>query len=72
MKRILALLLLAACLVAVPSALASWESFISTGSATAVGNQSCEFVSTDNMVCEVRSGTDAIMVNEFNETKWGT
>lgn len=47
-------------------------SFISTSTATAVRNQSGEFVSTDNMVCEVRSGTDAIMVNEFNETKWGT
>src|SRR5580765_7271379 len=73
MKRILLdLLVVPVCLGLVPSASASWGSFISTGTATGVGNPSCAFVSTDNVACAVRSGTAAIMVNEFNGTKWGT
>jgi hypothetical protein len=73
MKRIvLCLLLLPLCLALSPSAWASWGSFISTGTGTGVGNPSCAHVSTDHVVCAVRSGKAAIMVNEFNGTAWGT
>src|SRR5579863_6316010 len=72
MKRIIVcLLFLHASLMSVPSAWASWGSFIPTGTATGVGNPSCAFVSTGHVACAVRNGSAAIMVNEFNGTSWG-
>ena len=72
MKRILiTLMVLSACLSLVPTASASWGSFVSTGSATGVGNPSCAAVSPNHVVCAVRTGTASIMVNEFNGSTWG-
>jgi hypothetical protein len=74
MKRIALYLLLRLplCLALSPSAWASWGSFISTGTGTGVGVPSCAHVSTDHVVCAVRSGKAAMMVNEFNGTAWKT
>src|SRR5579859_5184862 len=73
MKRIvLCLLLLPLCLSLSPSAWATWGSFKSTGTGTGVGFPSCAQVSSNHVVCAVRSGKDAIMVNDFNGTAWGT
>ena len=73
MKSIAArLMFLSVCLGLAPLAWASWGSFISTGTAAGLGNPSCAPVSTGNVACAGRSGTSAVMVNEFNGTKWGT
>jgi hypothetical protein len=71
-KRITLHLVLSTCLLMTPAAWASWGSFISTGTATGVGNPSCAPVSTGQVACAVRSSKSAIMVNEFNGTSWGT
>ena len=72
MKRnVMCLLFLLACPALVPSAWASWGSFVSTGTATGVGNPSCALVSTGHVVCAVRNAASAVMVNEFNGTSWG-
>src|SRR5271166_5121980 len=72
MKRIvLYLLFLHTCLVLAPSAWASWGSFVSTGTATGIGNPSCALVSTGHAACAVRNGKAGIMVNQFNGTTWG-
>jgi hypothetical protein len=72
MNRILTCaMLLAVCLGSAPYASATWGKFISTGTATGVGNPSCAFVSTGHVVCAVLTDTAAIMVNEFNGTAWG-
>jgi hypothetical protein len=73
MKRASVCFLLASiCLLAAPSAWATWGSFTSTGTATGVGNPSCAPVATKRVVCAVRSGNYTLMVNQFNGTKWGT
>jgi hypothetical protein len=72
MKRTFLLTLLSTCLLMAPAAWAAWGSFTSTGTATGIGNPSCAPVSTGQVACAVRSGESAIMVNEFNGTKWGT
>ncbi len=73
MKRsLVCMFLLTVCLGSVPLASATWGSFVSTGTATAIGNPSCAFVSTDHVACAVRSGASELMVNVFNGTKWGT
>ena len=72
MKKIAVYLVLSACLLMAPAAWASWGSFISTGTATGIGNPSCAPVSTGQVACAVRSSKSAIMVNEFNGTSWGT
>jgi hypothetical protein len=56
--------------VLAPYAWASWGSFVSTGTATGVGNPSCALVSTGHVVCDVRNETGAIMVNETAWGKW--
>jgi hypothetical protein len=72
MKRIVVYaLFLHACLVLAPSAWASWGSFVSTGTATGVGNPSCAPVSTGHVACAVRNGQAAIMVNQFTGKAWG-
>ena len=72
MKRIAArLLVLSAALASCPSAWGTWSGFISTGIGTGVGNPSCAMVASDRVVCAVRSGKSALMVNEFNGTAWG-
>jgi hypothetical protein len=71
MTRLVRILLLCvAPLWLIPSAQAVWGGFLSTGTATGVGNPSCAFVSTDHVVCAVRTGKAAIMVNEFNGSTW--
>lgn len=64
------LTLLSVCLGLAQLSWASWGSFVSTGTATGFGNPSCALVSAGNVACAVRSGTSAVMVNEFNGTKW--
>ena len=71
MNKIAACLMLSTCLLMAPAASATWGNFISTGSATGIGNPSCASVSTGEVACAVRSGKSAIMVNEFNGTTWG-
>src|SRR5579864_9126555 len=72
MKRIIVcLLFLHASVIVAPSAWASWSGFVSTGSATGVGNPSCAPASTGHVACAVRNGQAAIMVNHFNGTAWG-
>jgi len=71
MNKIAACLMLSTCLLMAPAASATWGSFISTGSATGIGNPSCASVSTEEVACAVRSGKSAMMVNEFNGTAWG-
>ena len=72
MKRLMiSVLLLPACLGLSTSAWAVWGKFISTGASAAVGTPSCAHVSTGHVVCAVRSGTYAVMVNRFNGTSWG-
>ena len=72
MKHLLLLVLLLPISVGlVPTASATWGSFISTGTTTGVGNPSCAAVSTNHVVCAVLSGKSAVMVNEFNGTSWG-
>ncbi|MFZ0563451.1 MAG: hypothetical protein WAM43_17710 [Terriglobales bacterium] len=66
------LMLFSVCLGLAQPSWASWGSFVSTGTTTGFGNPSCAPVSTGNVACAVRSGTSAVMVNEFNGTKWGT
>ena len=71
MTRLVRILLLSvAPLGLIPSAQAVWGGFVSTGAATGVGNPSCAFVSTDHVVCAVRTGKAAIMVNGFNGSTW--
>jgi hypothetical protein len=72
MKKITMYLVLSSCLLLAPAAWASWGSFISTGTATGIGNPSCAPVSTGQVACAVRSSKSAIMVNQFNGTSWGT
>lgn len=72
MKITVCVTLLSACLLMAPASWATWGSFVSTGTATGIGNPSCALVSTGQVACAVRSGKSAIMVNEFNGTKWGT
>jgi len=64
-------LLLPVCLGLNLCAWANWGAFISTGTSTAVGAPSCAEVSTSHVVCAIRSGKSAMMVNEFSGTKWG-
>lgn len=72
MRRLCVFLLLwSACLCLNPSAWAAWGSFISTGTATAVGTPSCAQLSTGHVACAIRNGKSAVMVNEFNGTAWG-
>jgi len=72
MKKIAACLLsFSACLLMAPAASATWGGFISTGTATGIGNPSCAPVSAGHVACAVRSGKSVIMVNEFSGTKWG-
>ena len=72
MKHLLVCLLLSpASLSLSPFAWASWGKFISTGAGTAVGTPSCAQVSTSHVVCAIRTGKSAIMVNEFNGVSWG-
>jgi hypothetical protein len=72
MKRIIVyLLFLHACIALAPSAWASWGRFVSTGTATGVGNPSCALVSTGHVACAVRNAQAAIMVNHFKGTAWG-
>src|SRR5262249_11975777 len=72
MKRNLAcVLVLSLCATLCPVASASWGGFISTGSATGIGVPSCAQVSTNHVVCAVRSGMSLVMVNGFNGTAWG-
>jgi hypothetical protein len=68
MKKIAVCLMLSTCLLMAPAAWAAWGSFTATGTATGIGNPSCAPVSTGQVACAVRSGTSAIMVNEFNGT----
>jgi hypothetical protein len=70
MARVLYLLFWSVCLGLMPCAQASWGPFVSTGSSTGIGNPSCAAVSTDHVVCAVRTGKAALMVNEFNGTTW--
>jgi hypothetical protein len=72
MKKIATYLALSACLLISSAAWASWGGFISTGTATGIGNPSCAHVSTGEVACAVRSSKSAIMVNTFNGTSWGT
>ena len=71
-KKIAVSLMLSTCLLMAPAAWATWGSFVSTGTATGIGNPSCAPVSTGQVACAVRSSKSAIMVNEFNGTSWGT
>jgi len=64
------LILCSICLALVPAARASWGSPVSTGANTGVGNPSCAFASTNLVACAVRTNKAAIMVNDFNGTKW--
>jgi hypothetical protein len=64
------LVICSVCLVLTPQAEASWSSPASTGTNTGVGNPSCAFVSTKLVACAVRTNKAAIMVNDFNGTKW--
>lgn len=65
-KRIIVyLLFLHACIALAPSAWATWGRFVSTGTATGVGNPSCALVSTGCVACAVRNAQAAIMVNHF-------
>jgi hypothetical protein len=58
MTRVLRYLVLwSACLPLVPCTQASWGPFVSIGSFTGVGNPSCAAVSSDHVVCAVRTGT---------------
>ena len=66
------LLLLPTSLSLSPFAWASWGKFISTGAGTAVGTPSCAQVSTSHVVCAIRTGKSAIMVNEFNGSSWAS
>jgi len=54
----------------IPAVSASWGAFVSTGTATGIGNPSCALVTTGHVVCAVRNGKAAIMVNELNGTAW--
>src|SRR5579863_6553972 len=72
MKKIAINLMLSSFLLTAPAAWGSWGSFISTGTATGIGNPSCAPVSTGQVACAVRSGKSVIMVNQFNGTSWGT
>ena len=71
MSRFLQFLMLCVvCLGMIPVASASWEAFVSTGTATGIGNPSCALVTTGHVVCAVRTGKAAIMVDELNGTAW--
>lgn len=71
MTRLVKTLLLCFALAGlIPSAQAIWGGFVSTGTATGVGNPSCAFVSTDHVACAIRTGKAAIMVNQFNGSTW--
>lgn len=64
MSRLLNLIMLCVvCLGMIPVASASWGAFVSTGTATGIGNPSCALVTTGHVVCAVRTGKAAIMVN---------
>ena len=54
----------------IPAASATWGAFVSTGTATGIGNPSCALVTTGHVVCAVRTGKAAIMVDELNGTTW--
>jgi hypothetical protein len=49
---------------------ASWSAPASTGPNTGIGNPSCAFASTKLVACAVRTNKAAIMVNDYNGTKW--
>src|SRR2546425_8009773 len=71
MSRFLQLFIL--CVVSlgmIPAASASWGAFVSTGTATGIGNPSCALVTTGHVVCAVRTGKAAIVVNELNGSTW--
>src|SRR4029077_7504994 len=71
MSRFLQLLMLCvACLGMIPTASASWGAFVSTGAATGIGNPSCALVTTGHVVCAVRTGKAALMVDELNGSAW--
>jgi hypothetical protein len=70
-RLLMSFLLLPACLGLSNSAWAVWGKFISTGAGTAIGTPSCAQVATPLVVCAIRSGKYAVMVNEFDGTSWG-
>jgi len=71
MIRVLKFLVICSvCLVVTPHMEASWSTPASTGTNTGVGNPSCAFVSTNLVACVVRTNQAAIMVNDFNGSKW--
>ena len=59
-------------LIAAPRSYASWSSLASTGTATGIGSPSCAHISSENVACAVMSEKSAMMVNEYNDGKWGT
>jgi len=63
-RLLMSFLLLPACLGLSNSAWAAWGKFISTGAGTAIGTPSCAQVATHHVVCAIRSGKYAVMVNE--------
>lgn len=72
MRRILIFVSLwIACVGFVPQVLASWSSFVATGSATGIGSPSCAVLSSGHVVCAELSGKATMMWNEFNGTAWG-
>jgi hypothetical protein len=71
MTRVLRFLVIcSAGLVLTPCVEASGSAPASTGTNTGVGNPSCAFVSTNLVACAVRTNQAAIMVNDFNGSKW--
>jgi hypothetical protein len=72
MKRISLYAVMSSCLLMAPAAWASWGTFVSTGTATGLGNPSCASVTTGQAACAVRSSKSAMMVNTFNSVSWGT
>ena len=60
-----ALMLVSVCLGLASLSSASWGSFISIGKATGFGNPSWAPIVTGHVACAVRSGTSAVIVNEF-------
>src|SRR6516225_1413921 len=69
MKRLVSFVLFPVLGLLSPYCWGSWK-FVSTGAATVVGTPSCAQLSTRQVVCAIRNGKAAMMVNEFNGTSW--